>query len=204
MNIRYYQKDGRVGVVYSISEEEEDEVMKEDLIKPFPAEDPWIDDIDMGLVPLKVQEKGQKHIREYARRICHERHAQNLAQARKDRDEKNERIRRVNRVISTQHEGMTLKGRIVKHESGGVYVKLEDPFVSEKGCVFKYPTCYAESVMGRHVFDRVTGELTSVVLEDSRHALIQLYKAETAKRKHGKVVNLVETLNGDHDDENDS
>ncbi|MFA6161175.1 MAG: hypothetical protein WC766_03270 [Patescibacteria group bacterium] len=201
MDIRYYQKNGRIGVVYSISWEEMEEVMREHLIKPMPAKNPWYDDADMGLVPLEVQEKGEGQIREYARRICHERHAQNLAEARKDRDEVSGRMRNVNRTIHARHDGFILKGRIVNHKSGGVVVNLEEPFVPEKGYIFKYPTCFAESVTGRHVFDHATGELTPVVLQDAHDALIRLYKEEMAKREHKQTVNLVEALNCEHDDE---
>lgn len=195
MHIHYYQQDGRVGVKYDIDDKEMDEVMDQDLVRPFPAEDPWYEEIDLGFVPRKVQAQGEEMVQAYAEKICRRRHGRNLAQAKKIRDGICDRRRNVNRIILASHDGIALKGRMVNYENGGVIVWLEEPLKTEKGCVFDYPHSYAASMAGMHVFNN-DGELTSVVLEDAGKALIRLYKEEVARREYGEAVCLVGKLNG--------
>ena len=103
-------------------------------------------------------------------------------------------IANVNREISVRHQGETLTGRITTDGPGSVRVTLEAPVCSDRGIVFDYPNCFAESVSGRHVFDH-DGNLTDVLLRDAEGALVRLYKEHVARANFGKTVNLVETLN---------
>ena len=132
MHIRYYQKNGRVGVKYRLSSDEMDEVMNKNLIKPFPAHDPFLGEIDIGLVPVEIQEAGKEQVREYARQRCSEQHQINMESATKALRDAGNRRRNVNRVIRLHHDGVPLKGRITNHQAGGVFVTLEEPFASEK------------------------------------------------------------------------
>jgi len=200
MNIRFYQKDGRIGAKYTLTSEELDKCP----IRPDPAFCPFFDEIDIGLLPSKIQKTGKQRIREYVERACRRRHQNNLKRVRREMREADEREQNVNRVIEVDHDGLMLQGRIKSRGSAyGVIVMLEKPFASKKGYVFDYPNCFAESVGGKHVFDE-EGRLTNVLLGDAEDAVIRLYKAGKAKRKHPKAVNLVKALNiGGEDEEDD-
>jgi hypothetical protein len=191
MRIRYYQKDGKIRATYSISHEQWELVRKEGLIRPFPAEDPFMEEIDIGFIPEKVITKGKEEIYAYAFQASQERHELHLVQQRKVRDECRHRMENVNRVISTHHQGKILKGRIVKNtrsEHGGLFVTLEEPFVSKQGGVIR-------GCRGFRIFDH-EGNLTSDALSASKGMLVSLYNEEMNRQKHGEVVKLVEALNG--------
>lgn len=193
MDIRYYQKSGRVGARYRLSSEELDRVLNEDLIRFFPAEDPWHKEIDIGLVPEEVQANGKQEIQKYALQACQDLHKENLVKHRKIRDEYYDRIRNVNRTISIHHNGKTLEGRIIKNPLGRVAVFLEKPFEPKEGYIIpdrRYTPLFTHE-----------GYLNENIIEEAEKILIQLFEQAANRRKHGNVVNLVEALNGKNGDE---
>lgn len=200
MDIRFYQKNGRIGAKYELTIEEINKCPR----RSFPAFDPFYKEIDIGLLPLKVQEAGKERIREYAEKACRRRHQSNLRRVRKEMREASERKENVDRVIEVEYGNVQLQGRIKNLRSKyGVIVTLEKPFASKKGYVFDYPACFAEAVGGKkRVFD-VEGRLTNVLLADAENAIVRLYKAGMAKQKHPKAVGLVNALNGGRDEDED-
>jgi len=195
MEISYYQKDGRVGVFYNLDIEEIDEFLKSGARgEAFNICD--LTEIDMGLAPNDVQRKGKASIKEYALKVCRTRHEKKIADAYKIVEQKRLRQSTVDRPIEIEHEsGITLHGRMLSNDKGyGVRVFLEKPYKSRTNVLFNYPTCRGESVCGYHVFDDF-GNLTQRVIGDSRNALIDLYDAIVARRRHGKEIDLVSELN---------
>lgn len=202
MRIRYYQQNGRVGVSYELDFEEIDVFMKSDVQgKEFSLRN--LTGINLGLVPEEVQSKGKEAIKEYAEKICRERHEQKVAEAYKTVEMAKQRRSSVDRVIDTVHaNGTKLIGRILNNNKGkGVRVFLEKPYRSEESIVFMYPTCFAEAMGGRQVFDDY-GNLTERVIKDSCNALIGLYDGIITREKHGKQIDLVNELNGITDNGN--
>jgi hypothetical protein len=191
MEIQYYQKGGRIGATYKLSHDELDRIEIEDLVRFLPSENPWYDDIDIGLVPEEVQAKGKKEIRKYVERVCRERHEKHLAEHRKIRDDYYHRMANVNHEIRIQYSRITLVGRITRHEDG-ILVRLEEPFVCKgKG----YALC---DTMGHPLFDH-EGNLTEETVAESKELLTKLYDEKINRRKHGKTVQLIEGLNGTED-----
>lgn len=196
MEISYYHQDGRVGVFYNLDIEEIDEFLKSGAQgEAFDICD--LTEIDMGLVPEKIQSQGKAAIKEYAFKISQARHKRKIADAYKLVRKIKLRQSTVNRPIEIEHEsGVTLYGRMLSNDKGyGVRVFLEKPRKSRKSVLFNYPTCRGESVCGCHVFDDF-GNLTERVIGDSRNALIELYDGIIARKKYGKQLNLVNDLNG--------
>jgi hypothetical protein len=189
--ISYYEKNGRIGIKYWSDFYLEDK--KEDY---YPFDPELMDEFDVGLVPSKIQQAGKQSIAEYARKACQidwqKRTQVVLAKLRS----RKECINDMNIPITISHSsGVLLEGRIIKNPKGyGILVTLEGPFKSEKGCVFNYPTCFAASVGGMHVYKK-DGTLTDVALKDSRDAIVKLYKEGLARQKHGDVLDIIESLN---------
>jgi len=190
MNIRFYQKDGRIGAKYTSYLEDLGDLGR------FASGLLDLHQGDIGFVPVEVQEQGEAAVRLYAHKACKKHHQEQIRGAKVLRTAAYERMNSVDRIIQVSHEGVLLKGRMINHKaSGGVIVTLEAPFASEDGCVFDYPTCFAQSVRGLRVFDLHTGELTHFVLRDAEDALVQLYRSGVAKQKHPEAVNVVAALN---------
>jgi len=192
MRISYYEKDGRIGVKYYSPLFSADD----DVEDYYPFNTELMHEFNAGLIPIKIQQAGKQSIAEYASKACQKdwqkRTQVVLAKLRSRKD----CIENMNIPVTITHSsGVILEGRIIKNPKGyGILVTLEGPFKSEKGCVFNYPTCFAASVGGMHVYKK-DGTLTDVALKDSRDAIVKLYKEGISRQKHGDVLDVVESLN---------
>jgi hypothetical protein len=186
MKIQYYQKGGRIGATYHLSHDELDEI-DHSLAQYSPSAGSWYGDIDIGLVPEEIQEKGKDEIHRYVKRACDEHCAKRLAEQRKLRDEYYNRINNLNQEVAVQHADVTIVGRIVSHQEGA-FIRLEQPFAYEKGYILR-------GFRMSPLFDH-EGHIAEEHLARAKELLVYLYDEGINYRMHGEVARLVEALNG--------
>lgn len=188
MRIKYFEKDGRIGIRYTPSHEKTLELLEDDCdIECF--------DRDVGLVPVDIQRQGQESIQKYATQVCGRDLKKMESASRRKAREWLKKTHNVDFPLLVCHKDSTvLRGRIVNAPSDiKIVVKLEEPY---QLCTNSYidPTCFASSMAGRRTFEK-DGSLTEWAIQDAEETLVALYEKEKCRRKSGSVVDLVDKLN---------
>ncbi len=198
MRIEYYQKEGRIGIRYSLVSMVLSNELSMDLlheIEKLFALEPEQELRDIGFVPEEIQAQGKQTILAFGRDLCVKDFSDLRNRAKRKVQKSSNRVAMVDLEIQIVHStGVALMGRVRKHPDKGILVTLEIPFKLQEGEQIHYPTSFAEAMSGERIFNE-DGSLSNGAKKHSRQAIIKLYEDEILRQRYGGVLKLMEELN---------
>lgn len=176
MGIRYLEKDGELEFFY-----------EEEVLIPTRVHLQVCQVYESsGKIPKKIREKGDRAIKNYAeRKVRADIGKQKAEVATRDRFAKNP-----NFPVSVEHDGKTLRGKIISAEDTTLRVRLEEPCQGESFVIYGF----ASAMAGKHIFDGAES-FSKDAIASAQKLLIEIYEEKKHLWKHKEVIALAERLN---------